>query len=331
MLGNDENPHYVMFFVNVPENRTEATQPGAVRYDPTGENRISSENASTVLGLAVTGAISALGAIKIGEGIASAISGDLVKATTQATQGAGAVAASPVIGAGVGLASRVLLQPKGLVHLPIAIALQIVDKPSATYSMGYEDKELGMLGAMSRGLDAGRGVIGEATDMGKALTREGILGAANIPKLAGLGFDFKSFVNKTERRVQNPNKEQMFKSAGFRSFTFEYTFMPRSEQELIDIKEIIDTFKRYMHPETSSNVFYLTYPAEFNIIYYYKDAENEYLHKVSACALKDLKVNYGGSDFTVFRNSKGKPTEIFLSLTFIEMEVLTSQRIDKGF
>jgi hypothetical protein len=75
----------------------------------------------------------------------------------------------------------------------------------------------------------------------------------------------------------------------------------------------------------------LNYPAEFNIVYYHKQSRNPELFRISNCALIDLSIEYGGNDFTTFRNNPGVPTEIAMKLTFTELEVLSRERIEAGF
>jgi len=49
------------------------------------------------------------------------------------------------------------------------------------------------------------------------------------------------------------------------------------------------------------------------------------------CALTDLKVEYGGSDFTTFKGTNGAPSEMTLQLSFTELEILTADRIEQGY
>jgi hypothetical protein len=87
-----------------------------------------------------------------------------------------------------------------------------------------------------------------------------------------------------------------------------------------------------MHPTTGKQKFFLSYPAEFNIEYHYREnGRNTYLPQISSCALTNLKIEYGGSDFVTFKGTNGAPAEISLSLSFTELEVLTDERVEQGF
>ena len=84
-----------------------------------------------------------------------------------------------------------------------------------------------------------------------------------------------------------------------------------------------------MHPEMSDGKLFFIYPSEFNITYYFGDNKNPYFHKFTTCVLESMDVSYGGDQFSSFRN--GEPTEINMSLTFRELEVLTKTMINQGF
>jgi hypothetical protein len=129
----------------------------------------------------------------------------------------------------------------------------------------------------------------------------------------------------------NPKKEQVFKNVDFRTFTFDYTFSPRSASEAAAVKKIINTFKLHMHPEYKDlNNFVFIYPSEFDIYYYQGGTENLNLHRHTSCVLKDLSVNYTPNGaFNTFEG--GMPTQINVTLTFLELAILTKAQIQDNF
>jgi hypothetical protein len=331
-LGNEENPHYVMFFANIPESRIEASrinEQDKVYYDSTSENRINENgiNAYDSAGAMVGGlagvTYGASAGMRAGETFLGRFTGAI---GTAAFMGMAGAAVGWMAGKGLeklgpfaeqhGVAG---LAPNRLVHMPVAIALQITDRPSTAYHAEWADQEMGMLGNLAVGVS-----LGNAAQYG---LRDALMGIASLPKLAGMGVDFKALTQKVERRVKNPQKEQLFKHMGFREFSYDYNFLPRSREEAESVFKIIHMFKQYMHPEMDSSKLFLKYPAEWNIVYYYKDRENEYLNKISTCALRDVKVSYGGNEFTTFMGTDGMPSEIHMQLQFVELEVLTSNRV----
>jgi hypothetical protein len=84
-----------------------------------------------------------------------------------------------------------------------------------------------------------------------------------------------------------------------------------------------------MHPQLSAGKLFFIYPSEFQITYYYENDENTYFHRFRPCALESLDVSYGGEQFSSFKD--GNPTEVNLTMTFRELEILTRQMIRDGY
>jgi hypothetical protein len=81
-----------------------------------------------------------------------------------------------------------------------------------------------------------------------------------------------------------------------------------------------------MHPQISDSKMFFIYPSEFQISYFFKNKQNEYFHKFRPCALESMEVTYGGDQYTTFND--GNPTEVNLSLTFKELEIITRNMIE---
>ena len=62
-----------------------------------------------------------------------------------------------------------------------------------------------------------------------------------------------------------------------------------------------------------------------------KAERNKALYKISNCALTNLSIEYGGTDFITFKGTQGYPTEISMKLEFTELEVLSRERIEVGY
>ena len=241
------------------------------------------------------------------------------------------------------------------VVLKTTIALHLNNKPSATYKAQWADADLGIIGGASKdfqdmantvskvslegnelatasrlvqaGVDVGKTFLGAATSASATMAMKKV---TDTP-LKDFG-DVRSFVEAGAGVAINPFKAQLFKNMGFRTFTFDYVFLPRDATEYNSVQTIIKTFKRYMHPTLGKEQYFLGYPAEFNIEYFHKSGQNyEHIFKLAGCALTDLKVDYGGADFVTFRDIGGAPTEISMSLSFLELELLTEERVMEGY
>jgi len=272
---------------------------------------------------------------KLTEGAAGVAGGVAVKslfdgaAKAFGKTGSTAAVAGNAIGTGAGLliaggiATSELLKPDTTYRISDAIALYVDGPPTVKYGMNYANKELGtLLGALSGGaFDNIKNIGGESgVALGASLAKlPGAFGAADVSSALGI----------SSGTALNPFRETVFESVDFRSFTFKYKFFPKNKDESADVFRIIETFKFHMHPEMSDGKLFFIYPSEFNITYYFGNNRNPYFHKFTTCVLESMDVSYGGEQFSSFRN--GEPTEINMSLTFRELEVLTKSMINQGF
>ena len=297
------------------------------------ENRAKSEFANQTAG--ATGAIFGV----VGGAAAGRAVGTLVTGRDAASSGGfinriGAGALGAVVGGGAGaLVGNLVTENTSTVRLLSAIELYVSAPPSAEYAAEWQNVELGVIGGgLSQGalsdlsLDK---ILETSGDLAKFAGRSIIQAAATLPRELGISGDLGGAIEATSKKVANPYKEQLFKNMGFRSFGFSYKFNPRNTSELTSVMEIIQLFKYHMHPEIDPSRLYLIYPSEFNIEYRYKGERNEYVHKISTCALTNVRVTYGSSDFTTFSGTDGAPSEINLDLTFSELETFDNSRIGK--
>ena len=90
-----------------------------------------------------------------------------------------------------------------------------------------------------------------------------------------------------------------------------------------------------MLPELrGSNSRFMTLPSTFDIHYMYQtspetSAENSFYSKIATCVLKDCRVNYTPEGVKSFES--GAPTQISMTLGFMETEMLTKQKVAQGF
>ena len=141
--------------------------------------------------------------------------------------------------------------------------------------------------------------------------------------------------NKVFGQADNPFVEVFFNTMNVRTFTYNFNFAPRNEDETIEIQEIIQLFRFHMAPELQGqNSRYLTLPSEFDIHYMYKandgnSYENDYYNRISTCVLENVSTNYTPNGVKSFAD--GAPTQITMSLSFRETETLTKEKINQGY
>jgi hypothetical protein len=316
--------HYILFNINV-RGKSKFNQDKIqfeVKKDPNSANLTKEQLSSNSIKTVTVGASAAAAGIAVTS---------LVSAAAAAFDKTGATAkvVSKVTGAGAALAvggvmaTSDLLKKDSTYRISDAIALYVDGPPTVKYGMNYANKELGtLLGVLSGGVfDNVKNLGGES---GAAL-------GASLAKLPGAfgAADVASALSVSSGTSLNPFKETVFESVDFRSFAFKYKFFPKNKKESDDVYEIIKTFKFHMHPEMSEGKLFFIYPSEFNITYYFGNEKNGYFHKFTTCVLESMDVSYGGEQFSSFKD--GTPTEINMSLTFRELEILTKNMVQGGY
>ena len=145
----------------------------------------------------------------------------------------------------------------------------------------------------------------------------------------------RGLANKIFGQADNPYMEVLFDAMNLRTFTYNFTFSPRNREETEDVQKIIALFRFHMAPELkgAANRF-LTLPSEFDIHYMYQDqsghaSENDYYNKIATCVCTAVETNYTPDGVKSFEG--GAPTKITMNLSFQETELLTKERIAKGF
>ena len=229
----------------------------------------------------------------------------------------------------------------------ISDSVAIYLPPNVQDSLGatYNDTETGMLGfAAAAGLDFSNAVGAkdyEAAANALVGGAAGVLtegakkaGAALAETLAGAE-GAAGMVNRAFGQADNPYVEVLFQAMEVRTFTYNFTFAPRSEEETKDVQEIIQLFRFHMVPELQGGQSrFLTLPSEFDIHYMYigKDGtnvENDYYNKIATCVCTNVTVDYTPGKVSSF--SDGAPTQITMALTFKETETLTKDKVNAGF
>lgn len=138
----------------------------------------------------------------------------------------------------------------------------------------------------------------------------------------------------------NPVIEVLYNSPVLRSFNFDFVFTPKSSKEADMVWSIIYEFRRHSAPEYASidgvaaGLFFLP-PSDFDITFLRREStgsftENTNVPRISSCVLKSVQVDYAASgQFSTFID--GMPIQIRMRLEFQELNILTRDRIDKGY
>jgi len=219
-------------------------------------------------------------------------------------------------------------------------------------SLNYGDASLGTSGAttlgvmnaggsaikaISAGLTEGLKSIGDFASGAAAgdMARVGVLRAAKLPIIPE---ELRLATSIAGAVSLNPNTRAMFKEVALREFTFQFKFLPKSKDEAEMVKQIIKKFRTHAYPISINaggiSVGY-KYPELFNISIKYngRNIEGEdgvdVGTKIKNCFLKTISTNYNSSAMSF--HADGNPTEIDITLTFVEERTLTRKDIEEGF
>ena len=167
--------------------------------------------------------------------------------------------------------------------------------------------------------------IGSAVD---AITQRDGVTAVLGSLVATMAKDNDDLITQTlfanNRIAFNEPVQQYFRGLDFRTFDFDWKFIPKDLQEWKTVKGIIETLNKHAHPEIVNNYnskFY-NYPAEFILEFQHKGRLNKNLPKIGRCVCASVEVGYSSNRMVTHDN--GEPVEIDLSLSFVEMEKLDS-------
>jgi Tail-tube assembly protein len=336
-IGTTDIPHYVVFNINLPSSSKYITN----KLVPVSNANVASvQNFDT---------LSSQGGKYNPVGSGANVGGAVVLGTiaTAAQSGIDPAVKTAITGvAAAGLLTTLDLQPK-LVRIKQSIAIYMPETVATTYSHSWGSVSAteagGVIGKYAQIGGSASGALGEIKDVVSTVkdnlfssepnkqfnfAQEGELGAQLLTSTGTLGPGFTDLTLKSLGKAVNPHVEMLFKQTENRQFEFVFHFIPRSQQESVAIYNIIKTFKAYAAPEVSAEAGgrYFIPPGQFDISFYFMQAVNPTIAKISTCALTQIQVNYSGAgSWTTFND--GNPLKIDLSLTFTEMDIITRELI----
>ena len=233
-----------------------------------------------------------------------------------------------------------------------SIALYLPGNITSDLNAKYSTAEMGVIGfAAATGLDfidkmgkddfegAAKALKGAVGNVGKDIFQRSMAGIADFA--TGGEADTYGLANKVFGRATNPYMEVIFENVGLRTFTYNFTFQPKDQNERDDVQNIIKTFRFHMAPELQEqNMRFMGIPSTFDIHYMYQTSngidplewrtakQNPFINKIATCVLKDCRVSYVDAAKS-FRD--GSPTQITMTLSFKETEMITKEKINQGF
>lgn len=147
------------------------------------------------------------------------------------------------------------------------------------------------------------------------------------------GLNIQGAVGKVLGVAENPRLAMLFKGVSPRTFGFVFNFAPRSEKEVIEVIAIMKAFRYYSAPGFSNfaeKQSFFAYPEVFNIKLFHEGEENTTLfpYGLAACT----SVAYDLSPQAVWQTfANGFPVFSSMTLTFLELDIVTKQTIENEF
>ena len=241
-------------------------------------------------------------------------------------------------------AQSLILKSQTLTESKTTIGLYMPATVNASYNMDYADSTIG---AVTEVIHDFLKQIQSGTSMSQAFLNAGS-NASPMVMHAGLGVldrllpGTQDLAALERGSIIVPRIEVMFKGISRRKFSFDFTFMPKSDTESDTVDDIIKTFKLGMTPEfkLQKTTREMTFPDIFGIAYMHMDTQNSYLHKIGKCFLESVDVTYGGDKFQTFnpKTKQGRrigegapPTKVTMKLSFREIEIMDKQKIQDGY
>jgi hypothetical protein len=209
----------------------------------------------------------------------------------------------------------------------------------------YESNvQLGVLGGtaenvINRGGSAAAAIAG-ATREGVSVLNDIITGNTGatgaVARLAvtrianSVGGDTAGNVASSVLRVAvNPNKRTLFRAVNIREFAFQFKMIANSEREAIEIEQIIRYFRSELYPATipGAEIIGYNFPNLFDIQMKYNN--QQVATKIKPSYLRNVQITYNPS--SMGWHSDGRPSEVDMTLAFVEERALDKSDVARGF
>ena len=210
-----------------------------------------------------------------------------------------------------------------------SITLYMPAQIQVSQKANYGEAEIGLLVAGAIG--SFKGVAGglkniDISAVGQTAKDEGFsIGVKALEGAGATGAEAALAISRGE--TTNNRTEMKFEGIDRRSFQFSFRLLPRSADEARDIQEIVTLFRYHSMPSFTDDSLGRTLkaPSTFDIEYY----PQEHLHRIGTSALEAVDVKFGGERVQFFKDNQ--PAETELTLTFKELDIVTREKVAKGF
>lgn len=215
------------------------------------------------------------------------------------------------------------------------ISLYMPDTVNNSYQAGYEDSNYSdnTLLKLGSGLSAFIDSIKDKGNMAGVNVIQQILAGAQKTQIGNI-LPVDALL-KAGGVAINPQVQLLFKGVGLRTFQFDFTFTPKSQEETQQINSIIQTFRYHAAPVIQGNDagsklgLYFVVPSTFNIQYLFAGNTNQNIPLIGECVLESVSVDQAPNGWATFTD--GSPVQTRLTLQFKEMDIIDKNAIQQGY
>ena len=188
----------------------------------------------------------------------------------------------------------------GTVYLPLPTGLQ------NQYAIGWEMADMQLIESIKDAFNNQDGFIGGLGNIGTGI-------ASTL---------YGDIARRFTGSAPNPRKQAIFQSMEPRTFSFQYSFNPRSESEARDLQRILRSLKAFSLPsETQWRAFY-DFPVEFKI--QFGNVDKDSFPDPAYCVCTGITSNMD-TEGRIQIMSDGRPATVNFSMEFLETELKTRQ------
>ncbi len=179
--------------------------------------------------------------------------------------------------------------------------------------------------AVNVGRDAARSGSALQNAMITSVVRNVIDGVGNAVGLPAL-----DIVSAAGGVAINNNTGAVFKGVNLRQFEFAFNLFPESEQDAITVRNIVNAFRYFMHPDYA-NEYVFNYPHLVNAYFETGNEDNSvnelHAYRVYPAFITNLNIDHSGDSRATFHYEDGEPVATGISFGLTEVGIMDRNKI----
>ena len=161
--------------------------------------------------------------------------------------------------------------------------------------------------------------------LGKIFTKGNTSAAITAFAGYGIGDIISTEIQRTSGKIGNPNELLRYASTSLRTFTFNWIFLPDSEDESKQITGLIKFFRKSAHATLESSTI-ITVPD--HVICSFHGAED--IIQIPPCYIESVNVNYNPNNSSFFKQGN-RPVEISMAVNLKEIIPIYQKDVEDGY